>query len=261
MTDTKNTKDTEPTKAYNNLDFLNSKDARTLRILSEYVYPKKQFEEQKIKNTIVIFGSARAPSPEESKTHEQSNTGRGANLKLAKYYEATRELSRQLSEWSMNLNEEDQKYVVCSGGGPGIMKAANRGANEAGAKSVALGISLPFENEPNPYVSSELNFEFHYFFTRKFWFSYLSEAFVIMPGGFGTLDEFFEILTLIQTGKIKKDLPIVLFGEDYWTSLINFETLVDYGVIDKKDLDLFFITSSVEDAYKYLTSKLNQKQK
>jgi uncharacterized protein (TIGR00730 family) len=161
----------------------------------------------------------------------------------------------------MNLNEEDQKYVVCSGGGPGIMKAANRGANDAGAKSVALGISLPFENEPNPYVSSELNFEFHYFFTRKFWFSYLSEAFVIMPGGFGTLDEFFEILTLIQTGKIKKDLPIVLFGEDYWTSLINFETLVDYGVIDKKDLDLFFITSSVEDAYKYLTSKLNQKQK
>jgi uncharacterized protein (TIGR00730 family) len=259
MTDTKNTKNDQPTKAYNNLDFLNSKDARTLRILSEYVYPKKQFEEEKIKNTIVIFGSARAPSPEESKEHEKSNTGRGANLKLAKYYEATRELSRQLSEWSKDLNEEDQKYVVCSGGGPGIMKAANRGASEAEAKSISLGISLPFENEPNPYVPPELNFEFHYFFTRKFWFSYLAEAFVIMPGGFGTLDEFFEILTLIQTGKIKKDLPIVLFGEDYWKGLINFETLVDYGVIDKKDLDLFYITSSVDDAYEHITSRLKLK--
>ena len=136
------------------------------------------------------------------------------------------------------------------------MRAANRGASEAGAKSVALGISLPFENSPNPYVDPELNFEFHYFFTRKFWFSYLAKALVIMPGGFGPLDEFFEILTLIQTGKIKKDQPIVLFGEEYWSKLINFETLVDYGVIDRKDLDLFFLTSSVDEAYEHITSRL-----
>jgi uncharacterized protein (TIGR00730 family) len=137
------------------------------------------------------------------------------------------------------------------------MQAANRGASEVEAKSIALGISLPFENSPNPYVAAELNFEFHYFFTRKFWFSYLAEAFVIMPGGFGTLDEFFEILTLIQTGKIKKDQPIVLFGEEYWSKLINFETLVDYGVIERKDLDLFFITSSVDAAFEHITSSLD----
>ena len=139
------------------------------------------------------------------------------------------------------------------------MQAANRGASEAETKSIALGISLPFENSPNPYVVPDLNFEFHYFFTRKFWFSYLAEAFVIMPGGFGTLDEFFEILTLIQTEKIKKDQPIVLFGKEYWSKLINFETLVDYGVIERKDLDLFFITSSVDEAYEYIISNLNLK--
>jgi uncharacterized protein (TIGR00730 family) len=163
-----------------------------------------------------------------------------------------------LTEWSKNLNQEDQKYVICSGGGPGIMSAANRGASEAEGKTTAFRISLPFENSPNPYVSPELDFEFHYFFTRKFWFSYLAEALVIMPGGFGTLDEFFEILTLIQTEKIKKNLPIVLFGKEYWNKLINFETLVEFGTIDRKDLDLFFITSSVDDAYEHVTSSLIQ---
>ena len=164
-----------------------------------------------------------------------------------------------MTEWSKNLNQEDQKYVICSGGGPGIMVAANRGASEAEGKNIALRISLPFENIPNPYVSPELDFEFHYFFTRKFWFSYLSKALIIMPGGFGTLDEFFEILTLIQTGKIKKSLPIVLFGKEYWNQLINFETLVEYGTINRKDLDLFFLTSSVDDAFEYITSSLNSK--
>jgi hypothetical protein len=255
MNKTKNTKKLQTEKAYKNLDFLNSKDARTVRILSEYLYPKAQFEEEKVTNTIVIFGSARAPSPEELSSKE----GRSKNLKLAEYYDATRTLSKRLTEWSKNLNQEDQKYVICSGGGPGIMVAANRGANEAEGKNIALRISLPFENIPNPYVSPELDFEFHYFFTRKFWFSYLSKALVIMPGGFGTLDEFFEILTLIQTGKIKKNLPIVLFGEEYWNQLINFETLVEYGTINKKDLDLFFLTSSVDDAFEHVTSSLNSK--
>ena len=255
MNKTKNTKKLQTEKAYKNLDFLNSKDARTVRILSEYLYPKAQLEEEKVTNTIVIFGSARAPSPEELSSKEE----RSKNLKLAEYYEATRILSKRLTEWSKNLNHEDQKYVICSGGGPGIMVAANRGASEAEGKNIALRISLPFENIPNPYVSPELDFEFHYFFTRKFWFSYLSKALVIMPGGFGTLDEFFEILTLIQTGKIKKNLPIVLFGKEYWNQLINFETLVEYGTINRKDLDLFFLTSSVDDAFEYITSSLNSK--
>ena len=255
MNKTKNTKKLQTEKAYKNLDFLNSKDARTVRILSEYLYPKAQLEEEKVTNTIVIFGSARAPSPEELSSKEE----RSKNLKLAEYYEATRILSKRLTEWSKNLNQEDQKYVICSGGGPGIMIAANRGANEAEGKNIALRISLPFENIPNPYVSPELDFEFHYFFTRKFWFSYLSKALVIMPGGFGTLDEFFEILTLLQTGKIKKSLPIVLFGKEYWNQLINFETLVEYGTINRKDLDLFFLTSSVDDAFEYITSSLNSK--
>ena len=252
MNKTKNTKKLQTEKAYKNLDFLNSKDARTVRILSEYLYPKAQLEEEKVTNTIVIFGSARAPSPEELSSKEE----RSKNLKLAEYYEATRILSKRLTEWSKNLNQEDQKYVICSGGGPGIMVAANRGASEAEGKNIALRISLPFENIPNPYVSPELDFEFHYFFTRKFWFSYLSKALIIMPGGFGTLDEFFEILTLIQTGKIKKSLPIVLFGKEYWNQLINFETLVEYGVIDRKDLDLFFLTSNVDKAFEYVTSSL-----
>ena len=255
MNKTKNTKKLQTEKAYKNLDFLNSKDAPIVRILSEYLYPKAQLEEEKVTNTIVIFGSARAPSPEELSSKEE----RSKNLKLAEYYEATRILSKRLTEWSKNLNQEDQKYVICSGGGPGIMVAANRGASEAEGKNIALRISLPFENIPNPYVSPELDFEFHYFFTRKFWFSYLSKALVIMPGGFGTLDEFFEILTLLQTGKIKKSLPIVLFGKEYWNQLINFETLVEYGTINRKDLDLFFLTSSVDDAFEYITSSLNSK--
>ena len=255
MNKTKNTKKIQTEKAYKNLDFLNSKDARTVRILSEYLYPKARLEEEKVTNTIVIFGSARAPSPEELSSKEE----RSKNLKLAEYYEATRILSKRLTEWSKNLNQEDQKYVICSGGGPGIMIAANRGASEAEGKTAAFRISLPFESRPNPYVSPELDFEFHYFFTRKFWFSYLSKALVIMPGGFGTLDEFFEILTLLQTGKIKKSLPIVLFGKEYWNQLINFETLVEYGTINRKDLDLFFLTSSVDDAFEYITSSLNSK--
>jgi uncharacterized protein (TIGR00730 family) len=168
-------------------------------------------------------------------------------------------LSRKLTEWSMDIDKEEQKYVICSGGGPGIMIAANRGAREANGKTASLRISLPFEDAPNPYVNEELDFEFHYFFTRKFWFSYLAKALVIMPGGFGTLDEFFEVLTLIQTGKIKKNLPIVLFGKEYWNKLINFETLVEFGTINKEDLDLFFLTDTVDEAYDHITINLNSK--
>ncbi len=159
-------------KAYKNLDFLTSKDARSLRILAEYLHPKAQFEQEKVSNTIVIFGSARAPSPEELSNSNGTIEGREKNQKLAKYYDATRMLSRKLTEWSMDIDKEEQKYVICSGGGPGIMIAANRGAREANGKTASLRISLPFEDAPNPYVTPELDFEFHYFFTRKFWFSY-----------------------------------------------------------------------------------------
>ena len=258
MNKTKNTKNLQTKKAYKNLDFLNSKDARTVRILSEYLYPKAQLEQERVTNTIVIFGSARAPSPEELSSKEGLNK-ENKNFKLAEYYDATKILSKRLTEWSKDLKEEDQKYVICSGGGPGIMTAANRGASEAGGKNAAFRISLPLENIPNPYISQGLDFEFHYFFTRKFWFSYLAKALIIMPGGFGTLDEFFEILTLIQTQKIKRRLPIVLFGEKYWNKLINFKTLVEFGTINKKDLDLFFLTSSIDEAYEFVTSRLNKK--
>lgn len=253
MTKPSKTKTPPILKAFENLDFLASTEARPLRILSEYLYPKLQLEEQNIKDTIVIFGSARAPSPEDL----SGDARLSKNIKLAEYYDATRELSKRLTEWSMNLDGEGQKYVVCSGGGPGIMIAANRGASDVGGKSMALRISLPFENVPNPYVTPELDFEFHYFFTRKFWFTYPAKALVIMPGGFGTLDEFFEILTLIQTKIITKHLPIVLFGKEYWSNLINFETLIEFGTIDRDDLDLFFITSSVDDAFTHITSRLN----
>ena len=240
-------------KAYKNLEFLNSKDARTIRILAEYLYPKAQLEKEGVQNTIVIFGSARAPSPEELETSKEE---RG---KLAKYYNYTRELTAKLSKWAKALEENEQTYVVCSGGGPGIMMAANRGAHDEDAKNIAFTISLPKENIPNPYATPDLNFEFHYFFTRKFWFSYLAKALIVMPGGFGTLDELFEILTLIQTGKINKKLPIVLFGKDYWQKLINFDVLVEFGTINKKDLDLFFLTSSVDDAFEFITSSLTNK--
>jgi uncharacterized protein (TIGR00730 family) len=255
MTKPKDTKTPVIEKAYKNLDFLTSKDARPLRILSEYLYPKLQLEEQKVKDTIVIFGSARAPSPEDLSGEERLSK----NTKLAEYYDATRELSKKLTEWSLDLEGQYQKYVVCSGGGPGIMIAANRGASDAGGKSMALRISLPFENILNPYVTPELDFEFHYFFTRKFWFTYPAKALVIMPGGFGTMDEFFEILTLIQTEKITKNLPIVLFGKEFWSKLINFETLVEFGTIDRKDLDLFFVTSDVDEAFNHITSRLHSK--
>ena len=199
------------------------------------------------------MGQQEPPSPEDL----TGDARLSKNIKLAEYYDATRELSKRLTEWSMNLDGEGQKYVVCSGGGPGIMIAANRGASDVGGKSMALRISLPFENVPNPYVTPELDLEFHYFFTRKFWFTYPAKALVIMPGGFGTLDEFFEILTLIQTKIITKHLPIVLFGKEYWSNLINFETLIEFGTIDRDDLDLFFITSSVDDAFIHITSRLN----
>ena len=250
-------------KAYENQEWIHTTDARPLRILSEYMEPESRFQEMGINNTIVVFGSARLLPRDVAEKQLAEVTANGGDvpkaerdLKMSAYYEAARELSAQLTRWSKDLPGEGQPFVVCSGGGPGIMEASNRGASEADGLNVGLNISLPFEQNDNPYISKGLSLEFHYFFMRKFWFTYLAKAIVVMPGGFGTLDEFMEVVTLVQTFKIKKALPIVLFGKDFWSNVINFQTLIDYGTISEDDVDLFFQTDSVEEAFDYVTERL-----
>jgi len=226
--------------AYENDSFLNSSDARPLRILAEYLEPVSHFRRQKIRDTVVFFGSARL--------REDSPMGR--------YYTEARELARLLTEWSDNLSNSTRRFVVCSGGGPGIMEAANRGASEAGGKTIGLNIGLPFEQFPNPYITPELSFEFHYFFMRKFWFAYLAKALVVFPGGFGTLDELMEILTLTQTQKLAKKVTTVLYGSEYWKEIINFDALVKHGMIAQQDLDLFQYADNPPDAFEILREGL-----
>jgi uncharacterized protein (TIGR00730 family) len=209
--------------AYKNEAFLDSDDARPLRILSEYLQPLYAFQREKICGTVVFFGSARL----------------NPDGVLGQYYDAARELARLVTQWSMELSSQVCHCVVCTGGGGGIMEAANRGAADAGGKSIGLNIGLPHEQRPNRYISPGLLFEFHYFFMRKLWFAHLARALVVFPGGFGTLDEFMEILTLMQTEKIDRRIPVVLYGSAYWNEVINFEALVRYGVIDSRDLTLF----------------------
>lgn len=263
-----------PPKAYNNFEFLNSPAARPIRILCEYEETRQRLRKEGVKHTIVFFGSARTRSSDEAERMlaeardacERDPHGDEARLNLRKaelmqrmsrYYDDARELARRLTEWSMG-RELDRQYVITSGGGPGIMEAANRGAADAGGRSLGLGISLPFEQGVNDWVTDELAFEFHYFFTRKYWFLYMCKALVIFPGGFGTLDELFETLTLVQTGKIKKKLPIVLFGDDYWSRVLNIEAMAEYGTISPKDLDLFMKTDSVDEAFEFIVSELKK---
>ncbi|AZU04363.1 hypothetical protein X907_1836 [Glycocaulis alkaliphilus] len=254
----------DPVEAYVNPDFMGSPDARPLRILAEYLYPKKQFETHKVDDTILFFGSARIPSRQDAQAALETARKTSANLKAAEravfmsqYYEATRELARRLTEWSLNLDDcQQRRFVICTGAGPGIMEAANRGASEAGGETIGLGITLPKEETNNPYVTPDLNFEFHYFFTRKFWFLYPAKALVLMPGGFGTLDELFETLTLLQTRKMKKRLPVVLFGSEYWDKVLNLQALADFGSINQEDLDLVYRTDSVDDAFTYIVDEL-----
>lgn len=209
--------------AYKNENFLDSEDARPLRILAEYLHPLHAFHKQGIVGTIVFFGSARILP-----------TG-----PLSRYYDDARVLARLVTDWCACEPSPLKGCVVCTGGGPGIMEAGNRGAAEAGGRSVGLNIGLPHEQLPNAYTPSELSFEFHYFFMRKLWFANLARAMVVFPGGFGTLDEFFEILTLAQTRKLERPIPIVLYGQDYWNEIINFEALAKHGMIDRADLSLF----------------------
>jgi uncharacterized protein (TIGR00730 family) len=252
-------------KAYKNEEFLNSPDARSLRILAEYQEPFTRFQEFHLRDTIVFFGSARFLSREEAEEKmRQAEAGEGdleearKHLARSRYYEAARELSSRLTTWSKGLEGTERRFVICSGGGPGIMEAANRGASEAKGENIGLNISLPFEQNDNRYITRRLTFEFHYFFMRKFWFSYLAKAMVIMPGGFGTLDEFMETATLVQTEKIKKRLPIVLFGTEYWSRVLDFDAMADFGTISPEDVNLFFRTDSVEEAYDYLVRELTE---
>jgi uncharacterized protein (TIGR00730 family) len=250
-------------KAYLKEPFLKSSDARPLRILAEYLEPKSRFEHHKIDDTIVFMGSARFVSREEAEAgvraaeHGEGNPER-ARMRLAssRYYEDARRLAHRLTDWSKQLADDERRFVVCTGGGPGIMEAANRGASEARGLSVGLTISLPQEEFDNRYVTRELSFHFHNFFMRKFWFAYLAKALIVFPGGFGTLDELFEIMTLRQTQKMKKHLAIVLFGAQYWNEVVDFDALARHGTIDREDLALFHRTDSVDEAYDIVTRHL-----
>jgi uncharacterized protein (TIGR00730 family) len=252
------------TKAYEDRRFLESKDARPLRILAEYLEPLSRFKRHGVQDTIVFMGSARILSREaaEAALSAAERDGSGldaarAALQLSTYYEAARELSGRLTSWSKKLDHDKRRFVVCTGGGSGIMEAANRGASEAKGLNIGLTISIPEEFD-NPYVSRELHIHFHYFFMRKFWFVYLAKAVVLFPGGFGTLDEFFEMLTLVQTRKMKKRMPIVLFGAPYWDEVVNFDALAKHGTISPGDVGLFHRTDSVDEAYDIITHELTE---
>jgi uncharacterized protein (TIGR00730 family) len=258
-------------KAYYDQEFLSSSSGRTVRLIAEYLEPQARFKKHKIMDTIVFFGSARLKPRKEALSdlnkiknmNPKSNPNFAKDLRkaqhsfdMSKYYEDAVELSRRLTEWSMNLETSANRFIVCTGGGPGIMEAANKGAKKAGGYSIGLNISIPFEQFVNRYVTKELSFEFHYFFMRKFWFSYLSKALIVFPGGFGTFDEMFEILTLLQTEKIRKKLAVVIYDEKYWKSVINFNSLIDHGVINPEDLKLFHFCNDVDSAFKIIKDHL-----
>jgi len=263
-------------KAYENLEFLNSHEARPIRVLCELVESSVRLEKENISNTVVFFGSARSKSSHEAgndleklvgtlpiperRTEEQKKQLQKAEslAALSPYYDAAVDLSQKLSTWSKENFPPDNQFHICSGGGPGMMEAANKGAHQANAKSVALGISLPFEQGVNQFATPELAFEFHYFFIRKFYFLYHAKAVVAFPGGFGTMDELFEVLTLIQTKKIGKRIPIYLYGKDFWSKLIDFKQFVEFGVISPEDLELFQIVDAVDEAFELITADLQR---
>jgi hypothetical protein len=258
--------------AYRSEEFLESEEARPLRILAEYLEPLRRFKAENIQDTVVFFGSARIHSPEQAREALErlerrfmSATGGPTNPHLersrkavewSRYYEDARVLARMLTEWSTSLDSQHHRFVVTSGGGPGIMEAANRGAHEAGGKTIGRNIRLPFEQGPNRYITEGLHFEFHYFFMRKFWFAYLAKALVIFPGGFGTLDEMFEILTLAQTRKLSKKLLVILYGIDYWDAVLDLEPLVEWGAIEERDLSLLCRVDTVDHAFEALKKHL-----
>ena len=264
-----------PTKAYKNSEFLNCPAAREVRILTEFLEPLYRFRKRRISNTIVVFGSARVlPTVEATKRLARIRRKIGKkgtrNLKLqeqleraieglemARYYDDAVQLTSMLTRWSKTLKQQ-RRFVICSGGGPGIMEAANKGAALAGGDSIGLNISLPFEQKSNKYVTKDLRFEFHYFFMRKFWFLYLAKALVMFPGGFGTFDELFEVLTLLQTKKVTKPLPVILYGRSYWNEVLNLDALVRHNTISKRDLELIRFADTPQEAYTHLRDELTK---
>ena len=260
--------------AYQNAPFLDSPDGRILRILAEYQEPLARFRREQIQDTVVFFGSARfqgvkdaantltaieqnhatAPAVQIEKDLKRAQAG----LDMARYYEDARRLAFMLTQWSIQIPARRRRFVVTTGGGPGIMEAANLGAHEAGGKTIGLNIQLPFEQSPNQYVTPALNFQFHYFFMRKFWFAYLAKGLVIFPGGFGTMDELFEILTLAQTDKLAKKILVVIYGSEYWNRILNFQAFVDAGTISPEDVNQFKMVDSPEDAFEYLRDGLTK---
>jgi uncharacterized protein (TIGR00730 family) len=264
---------TQQPLAYLYPEFLDSNDARPIRILSEYLEPLRRFKEQKIQDTVVFFGSARVDSRERAERALRTLRARGVQtadtqyeeelsksrkaVEWARYYEEARELVRMLASWSQTIQSDNHRFVVTSGGGPGIMEAANRGAREAGGKTVGLNIRLPFEQGANPYITDGLHFEFHYFFMRKFWFAYLAKALVIFPGGFGTCDELFEILTLVQTDKLSKKIQVILYGSDYWNEVLMFKPMAEWGAIAEQDLELLVRADTPSEAFEQLRTHLS----
>lgn len=262
-------------KAYENTEFLKSPEARIIRMLSEFVEPQRRFRRAGVRDTIVFFGSARIMPRKQAaakldelrrtlrkskmpdKKHLQELRAAQNAVEMSRYYEDCVVLARMMTEWSKSLKTPN-RFVVCSGGGPGIMEAANKGATLAKGKSIGMNISLPFEQASNPFIMKELNLEFHYFFMRKFWFVYLAKALVIFPGGFGTLDELMEVLTLLQTEKIKKKMAVVIYGTEYWKKVIDFDQMVFHGVISKSDLKLFRFIDDPYEAFEYLKKTLSR---
>src|SRR3954465_1504478 len=259
--------------AYENPRFLNSADGRILRILAEYQEPLARLWRERIQDTVGFFGAARfhsrsdadsalqllakpgsaEPAPPEEQ--EKLRVAR-ASVEMARYYEEARQLAGMMTTWGMSIPSKRHRFVVTTGGGPGIMEAANRGAIEAGGKTVGLNIKLPFEQMPNRYITPELNFEFHYFFMRKLWFAYLAKALIVFPGGFGTFDELFEVLTLAQTEKLAKKITVLMYGSEYWNKVMNFQALVDSGVISPDDVNLFHLVDTPEEGFECLKENL-----
>jgi uncharacterized protein (TIGR00730 family) len=260
--------------AYENEPFLTSPDGRILRVLAEYQEPLARFRREQIQDTVVFFGSARFQGRNDASknlaTIEQNNVGSDAEqlekdlkraragVDMARYYEDARRLAHMLTKWSIQIPARRHRFVVTTGGGPGIMEAANLGAHEAGGKSIGLNIQLPFEQYPNQFITPALNFQFHYFFMRKFWFAYLAKGLVIFPGGFGTMDELFEILTLAQTDKLAKKILVVIYGREYWNKILNFQAFVDAGTVSQQDLDQFKFVDSPEEAFEFLKDGLTK---